>query len=71
MVGTHSTLVYRTAAEQIERFTEFFANALFITVFGMMTFPLIYTAVNFYFLGSGRDSFFVFFPSWFVYANID
>lgn len=61
-------MAYRAVVVKIERLTEFFACAVFTSIVIFMAFPLIYTIVHFNFLDAGKDSFFVFFPTWFVFA---
>lgn len=69
LVGTHSSIVYKQASEKIEQFTELFGYALLATGMTLTALPLCYAIVNFYVLGSGKESFFLFFPTWFVLYN--
>lgn len=58
--------LYRDANENIERFSKIFAYALSISAIILLLPPLLYTIVNYYVLDTGKESFILFFPTWFV-----
>lgn len=64
--GTNSANVYKDANEKIERFSEIFAYVLGWSAVILLLPPLLYTVVNYYVLDSGKESFILFFPAWFV-----
>lgn len=66
--GTHSSNVYKSTNNKIERSIEIFAHAMYTTVVIIMLPSLLYTVVNFYLLDAGRESFFLFYPTWFVFT---
>lgn len=66
-VGMHSTMVYRNTNEKIERFTEFYGYVMIVANIIYTLIPLLYTTVNYYVLDSGKESFFLFSPTWFVF----
>lgn len=66
VVGTHLTVVYKNTNETIENITEFFAYALVVSIAIFLLLPLFYTIINYYILDSGKESFFLVFPTWFV-----
>lgn len=57
-------MVYRNTNEKIERFTEFYGCVLGVTDIIYTLIPLIYSIVSYYILDSGRESFFLFSPTW-------
>lgn len=69
IAGTHSTIIYKNANDKIEQITGFFGYALTVTNIILLLPALLYTVVNYYFLDSGKESFFLFFPTWFVLYN--
>lgn len=68
VTGTHSTIIYKNTTEKIERLVQFFVYALVATVIIFTLPPLLYTMASYGILHSGRDSFVLFFPVWYVFA---
>lgn len=66
VIGVHSTNAYKNANETIERYTKIFTSILFVNTVILLLPPLVYSMVNYYFLDTGKESFFLFFPAWFV-----
>ena len=66
-VGTYSKIFYMDANDTIEKYTKLFAQLMFVTTIIFMLLPLLYTIVSYFILDSGEESFFLFFPTWFVF----
>lgn len=65
--GTHSTIIYKMTSKRIEEFTEFFTYALFITIIIPLVFAVIYSFFCYYGLDLKEESFYLFYPTWFVW----
>lgn len=66
ILGTVSTALYKDTRVKIEKLSELFAHAMFVTSITSMVPSLLYTIVAYYILDLGKESFVVFFPTWFV-----
>lgn len=62
----HSTVAYKEIIEKIERFNEFLCFAMCTTVSLFLFTLLPYSFVKYYILNAGHDSFYLFYPTWFV-----
>lgn len=61
-------IIYKNANEQIERIMEFLVYACSANSISLLLPFLFYTLMKYYILDSGKESFFLFFPTWFVSA---
>lgn len=65
--GLLSTSLYRDTNRKIERITKYITNAVITSNSIFVPLPLVYTIVNYYFLDSGKDSFYLISSAWFVH----
>lgn len=64
--GARSTYLYKAANEKIERTSQAFIHFMLVNTTILMLVPLFISVLNFYCLDAGKESFFLFFPTWFV-----
>lgn len=69
VAGKHSTNLYTDTNEKIERITKYCAYVIEVAAISLLILPLLYTIVNYYMLDLAKASFFLFFPTWFVFVR--
>lgn len=67
----HSKILYKIANAKIELISKLFAYAMFVNGMMILMPPLLYSIIKYYFLNSGAESFFLFFPAWLVHIIQD
>lgn len=69
VAGKHSTKLYADTNEKIEQITKYCAYVIEVAAISLLILPLLYTIVNYCMLDLARASFFLFFPTWFVFVR--
>lgn len=64
--GLHSTSVYKETNDKIERIAEVFVYAMQGCTIALLLPALLYSFLEYYFMDSGKESFFLFLQSWLV-----
>lgn len=64
IAGIHSRNLYKDMDDRIERLTELFAYAMYGGTVLIMLPLLLYVIIEYYYMGSGKDAFFLYFMSW-------
>lgn len=71
LIGPKANIAYQESIEIFEKLSEWFCYALICTLVTICIPPMIYTYVNYFISDLGNESYFLFFPAWFVYFNFN